>query len=54
MMFGGQDMAAYAFHKFCAQWRDFEAPMPSEEDCKYLTLPMLQLFFKQAGTTGTS
>jgi len=41
------DMAAYTFHKFNAKWRDFDNPMPSEEDCQYLTLPMLQLWFSQ-------
>ncbi|CAL1133062.1 unnamed protein product [Cladocopium goreaui] len=42
------DMAAYTFHKFNAKWRDFDGPMPSEDDCQYLTLPMLQKFFNQA------
>ena len=44
-----KDMAAYTFHKFNAKWRDFDGPMPSEDDCQYLTLPMLQKFFNQAG-----
>lgn len=42
-----QDMVAYTFHKFSEKWRDFELPMPSEEECQHLTLPMLQLFFTQ-------
>lgn len=41
------DMVAYTFHKFSEKWRDFELPMPSEEECQHLTLPMLQLFFTQ-------
>ena len=44
-----KDMAAYTFHKFNAKWRNFDGPMPSEDDCQYLTLPMLQKFFNQAG-----
>ena len=42
-----QDMTAYAFHKFNEKWRDFEQPMPKEEDCQHMSLPMLQQFFRQ-------
>ncbi|CAE7495179.1 unnamed protein product [Symbiodinium microadriaticum] len=45
-----QDMTAYAFHKFNEQWRDFKQPMPKEEDCQHMSLPMLQQFFKQVAT----
>ena len=45
-----QDMTAYTFHKFNEQWRDFKQPIPTDEECQHISLPMLQLFFKQAGS----
>ncbi|CAE7380246.1 unnamed protein product [Symbiodinium pilosum] len=42
-----QDMTAYTFHKFNEQWRDFKQPLPTDEECQHISLPMLQLFFKQ-------
>jgi len=43
------DQAHYIFCKFNSGWRDFDGPLPAEEECfSHLTHGMLQLWFEQA------